>query len=90
MCQTKLEKFKNKRELEDWARKERERRVNMMLVAHENDNSIATESIYFKKKNILWKESLLKYKYFVTTLRNLDSKKVNKIEVHTITVMCLS
>ena len=63
MTHSRFTNFKTQRELEAWARKEREARLEILFAVHDLDDRLARESAYFKNKNILWQMSQLKLKY---------------------------
>ena len=54
MSRAKFENFTNQRALETWARKEREKRIDILLAIHDLDDILAEETKYMKMKNILW------------------------------------
>ena len=63
MTHSRSTNFKTQRELETWARKEREARLEILFAVHDLDDRFARESAYFKNKHILWQMSQVKLKY---------------------------
>ena len=56
MSHAKFENFTNQRALETWAKKEREKRLDILLAIHDLDDKLAEETKYMKMKNILCSE----------------------------------
>ena len=52
MCQAMEPIFKTARLLTDWARKEREKRLDILLALHPVDETLGQESKYFMKKSL--------------------------------------
>ena len=54
MCQAMEPKFKNIRQLTDWARAEREKRLAILIGFHPLDDDLAKESKFNQKKSLKW------------------------------------
>ena len=88
MCHAKFTRSNTQRELENWARKEKEKRIRTLLHLHQNDEELAKESSYYKQRNLLWKIGELKHMFSISTLLksvNSDEKR-NKMEAEIIRV----
>ena len=71
MSHAKFENFTNQRVLETWARKEREKRLYILIAIHALDDKLAEEiKIYTNEENILWQPSQFNFKY--TAVNNLE------------------
>ena len=55
MCHAKFTRLNTQRELENWARKDIEKRLRILLHIHQNDEELPKESLYYKQGNLLWK-----------------------------------
>ena len=63
MCQAMEPMFKTMRLLTDWARKEREKRLDILLALHPVDEILGQESKYLMKKSLKWQLVGLQKKY---------------------------
>ena len=73
MCESKQHKFRGQRDCETWARKERERRIELLLAVEKNT---AGWSAYYKKKSMYGSLSILEEKY--PAVAAVDAKSVCK------------
>lgn len=75
MCYERERDFANIRALEDWARKERERRISLLMCIHPLDVQLALESTYIKQKSVPWVWDQLKKNYPLAASLPADSNK---------------
>ncbi len=77
MCYERERDFHNIRALEDWSRKERERRISILMAIQPYNLDLAKESTYIKQKSVPWMWGQLKTKYPVVS--TLETDMVNSI-----------
>ena len=77
MCYERERDFHNLRALEDWSRKERERRISILMSIQPYNLDFAKESTYMKQKSVPWMWGQLKTKYPVVS--TLETDMVNSI-----------
>ena len=75
MCYEREHDFPNLRALEDWSRKERERRISILMSIHLSNIDLVKESTYIKQKSVPWMWGQLKTKYPVAA--TLDTDRVS-------------
>ena len=73
MCYERERDFANIRALEDWARKERERRISVLMYIHPLDVHLASESTYIKEKSVPWAWNQLKKDYPLAASLSADN-----------------
>ena len=66
MCQAMEPKFKNIRQLTDWARVEREKRLTLLIGFHPLDDNLAKESKFNQRKSLKWEWNQLQKRYPVS------------------------
>ena len=66
MCQMMEPKFKTLHELSDWARKEREKRIELLFAVHPVDENLGKESKFIQSKSLKWQLHQLKKRYPVS------------------------
>jgi hypothetical protein len=77
MCYERERDFHNLCALEDWSRKERERRISILMSIQPHNLDLAKESTYVKQKSVPWTWDQLKTKYPLVS--TLETDKVNSI-----------
>ena len=75
MCQSMEAKFRNIRQLTDWARKEREQRLKILFALHPLDEDLGRESNFLKKKNLKYRLSKLQEKYPIVSKADAHSSQ---------------
>ena len=87
MCQAMEPRFKTIRLLTDWARKEREKLLDILLALHPVDKTLGQESKYFMKKSLKWQLVELQRKYpvllKVDSDLNQDANKFTQVDEET-------
>ena len=63
LCQAMEPMFKTIRLLSDWAREERDKRLDILLALHPADETLGQELRYFMKKSLKWQVAELQKKH---------------------------
>ena len=74
MCQMMEPKFKTLRELSDWARKERKKRIELLFAVHPVDEKLGEESKFIQSKSLKWQLHQLKKRYPVSAKADMFLK----------------
>ena len=77
MCNERERDFLNLRALEDRSKKERERRISILISIHHSNVDLVNESTYIKQKSVPWMWDKLETKYPLAATLDTDTVSIS-------------